>query len=963
MAGNYFLDKYGPQSALPGPMVIAPRLPEDQLKPAQAATSLVNSQLETKSKQQAIEKDALDLQLKKEQFDLAHMKPTSDVTGDAYIKTLPAGMQNMVRGVLAGNVNLGQRPMASPTGVAVLQAALNADPSFNMADYNLRYQTKNDAVNGKMGFNVNALNTALSHSGLVLDDVNAMDNSKAVGGIGGIIGRNIYNPIKNLYSRLSGDPSVTNFNALAPVMGGEYGKAFASGGGGTGSEREAFGSSVGQNDSMPQQYGVLDQYAKATQGKFAALDSQYQRGMGPNAHISDLISPDAKAAYDRLMALTKPGAQTNGNQNQPPIVGGMMPGANGGSGGGGMNGSSSLQAQPGGGGGAPLAPTTASFTRQPDPAMSAYLDRMIRSGASAEQINAGLPSGTDPVDPAQVKAAQQYLQSDAGKAYKGSIGNATRSVPQTLLQRVAASGPMTALNGAVRGATGGLSMLPAAALTSATTGQSLGNAMIGNEARFEGANTANGGVGTAGEVAGGIGGMMMGGAALGASRFAPMIAANPRLAALAGDIGYGSTYGATTNPESPLTGAGIGALSSLGGNIAGRGISHFAGGALGGIRNDAVDFLRNKNIPLTVGDTVGGSGPVGRTVKGMESVLSSIPGVGSMVKGRQRDEFKALNLGAMNDVAGGVTDTGAPGAEQMQNAVMGQGGLYDQALAGKQVRIDPTYMQNMPQLQASILNIPRVGPELHAGLDTAITPMIGQGGTLSGTDFKSVLRGIEQVKAGHSDDPLFASHIAPAADAVKDQLSGLFARQSPDVIPALNIADTAYGKMKTVQAAQKAAKNQPDGIFAPSQLNTADYNNTVKFGGANQAATTDRPFYDLATNAQNVMGDRIPDSGTFTRQAGAHALGLSGLTGIGGGLGYELGGDAGSAKSGAEDGMMTAGVLALLGTKRGQQMLVSGLLDRPDVMKNVGGYIVNNAKTGGMLGRAVAPPLFLQSGQ
>lgn len=89
-------------------------------------------------------------------------------------------------------------------------------------------------------------------------------------------------------------------------------------------------------------------------------------------------------------------------------------------------------------------------------------------------------------------------------------------------------------------------------------------------------------------------------------------------------------------------------------------------------------------------------------------------------------------------------------------------------------------------------------------------------------------------------------------------------------------ADAAYAKYVRLRNAGVAAANN-EGVFTPSQLMGAvkKADNSV---GKGAMATGDALMQDIATAGQNVLPNKIPDSGTAGR------LGLGILAG--GGLGY-----------------------------------------------------------------------------
>lgn len=214
----------------------------------------------------------------------------------------------------------------------------------------------------------------------------------------------------------------------------------------------------------------------------------------------------------------------------------------------------------------------------PYPEASAALDRLIRSNVSYEDANRqfqGNFPGAPPISRDEFARARQYAIDHPG--YRGSLGNATRDVPMespvgsfidpnnfvgTTRNSFAQSVPGAFLTKGVNAFGGGLPGLAAGEagrVTLDTMSQQHPTASFLGE--------------TGGAIAGTIGtGKLVGGGArlLERSPFlrpaATFLKDTPTRIPLLGDIVYGSTYGATQDPDHPLRGAVLGGGSALLGN-------------------------------------------------------------------------------------------------------------------------------------------------------------------------------------------------------------------------------------------------------------------------------------------------------------------------------------------------------------------------------------------------------------
>jgi hypothetical protein len=224
---------------------------------------------------------------------------------------------------------------------------------------------------------------------------------------------------------------------------------------------------------------------------------------------------------------------------------------------------------------------------------------------------------------------------------------------------------------------------------------------------------------------------------------------------------------------------------------------------------------------------------------------------------------------------------------------------------------------------------------------------------LTGGDYQQAMRGFKASRASAGGAaPGFEQEYRDAVTGAMDALKGQMQRGGgSSVVKALADADKANRLAKTLAAASGAAKNGASTgelqTFSPAQLNTAAYATAKKFRG-------ERPFADLADAGQEVLPSKIPDSGTGRRVA--QMLVVPGaLGGTGAGVGYV----AGDTQQGALTGAVTGALLAIGGTRKGQDLIVKALTGRPDAVKSLGRKIGQHS---GLLGSA-AVPLALKAGE
>jgi hypothetical protein len=586
--------------------------------------------------------------------------------------------------------------------------------------------------------------------------------------------------------------------------------------------------------------------------------------------------------------------------------------------------------QDGGGGG--FAPYGATMKTEANPqwkGVNQAVKGMIVAGRSPDEIKAFLNSKGIAGDAARgVDEAINYFR----KTGKDNFGVDVEKI------QVPMSGTEQFLNNAPQTRVG------TAAATALNAGGFGIPQMLAGGQGLDYLRSQNPGSAFAGDVAGVIGGTAALGRAGGAvaGRVAPNLLGGGSKAALgrqlATDATYGGIYGATTEGD-PLTGAATAALGSGLGMGIGKGIQK----GLTGVTDPAVQYLTQRGIPLTMGQTLGNRGVIGKTMNKLES----LPVLGDMMGARRLDGLQAFEREALKDVVapvgGSVTTGGAEGLAQAQGAVSQ---AYRDALSGVNVSPDQQFIQEAGQAMQTGAAVPKFGEDFTYAMNQEVGPLFGHGGNLSGPQLQSALQSIGKIRSGFGKNPdAMASYAADAAGQLDDALSNLVGRQAPDVMPAYNDAKGAFSRLAPFEKARIGAINQE--AITPAQLLRAVTSNTNKFGGRAAAARGDN-LTDLMRYGQDVLPSTVPNSGTADR--GLAALFLPAA--LGGGAAY----------SGLQENPGTAGLLATLAamsTKTGQKALQKALTSRPGSVRKAGG-LFGSRKAQRAIGGAITAPLLIE---
>lgn len=359
---------------------------------------------------------------------------------------------------------------------------------------------------------------------------------------------------------------------------------------------------------------------------------------------------------------------------------------------------------------------------------------------------------------------------------------------------------------------------------------------------------------------------------------------------------------------------------------AGKGIDAAIGAAAGGVTAGAVSGASNvvaprvregvkalleRGITPTPGQILGGA--AGK----IEERLSSLPIVGDMMAGGRRRAMEEFNVAAFNDVLApiGKKASGKTGREGIEDA--------EKAISDEYKRILPnvTFIEDAA-LTAEVNNLRQLASfmpdQQFKQFEKVLTEKVGKRlsptGTMDGETFKGLESELSQIAKGYRqsqsfDDRELGSAIQELVDVMRVSLE----RNNPMWAGELSKANQAWAKFKRVQRAATyvGSKEAEPGVFSPEQFQSAvKATDASKDKGA--FAKGQANMQDLSDAAKDVLGGKVPDSGTPQRIA-AMLLGT-------GGLGF------------VEPTTMAAtGLLTLPYTKLGQKAAAGLLARRPGI--------------------------------
>ena len=213
-------------------------------------------------------------------------QPAVALTGD---------LESQAQAIARGDV-----PM--PTGMgannrrnqALQNRVYQINPQYDPTVYKVREKTEKDFSTGKQGEAVKSMNVAVDHLDTLQGAATALKNGNLP----------IFNKIANDYAKNTGQPEITDFNALKSIVGSEVAKAVAGGATALG-DREEIRAEISAANSPAQLAGVIHKYQKLLAGQLSGLETEYKAGGGTDEKW-------AKKLNDRTRAILEP------HKNTPP---------------------------------------------------------------------------------------------------------------------------------------------------------------------------------------------------------------------------------------------------------------------------------------------------------------------------------------------------------------------------------------------------------------------------------------------------------------------------------------------------------------------------------------------------------------------------------------------------------------------------------------------------------------------
>lgn len=309
-----------------------------------------------------------------------------------------------------------------------------------------------------------------------------------------------------------------------------------------------------------------------------------------------------------------------------------------------------------------------------------------------------------------------------------------------------------------------------------------------------------------------------------------------------------------------LRGASIGTAFGAAGGIVAQGLAN----AVNPTVSSDVQKLIDEGVKPTFGQSLGPKAAAA------EEKLSSVPGLGDLIKDSQRNAVESFNRAAYNRVLApiGQTYDGEVGHAAVRKIGDTLSQAYDDLMPNLQFAPDA---QLQTDLASAARTKARMSKSAASQFDKIVNDVIPNGAP-SGSGLKNIESQLtfEIGRFGKSPDPNHQM-ISDALNNVRAAFMDNLARANPDAADSLNAIDEGWANLVRVE---RAAANGKDGVFTPEGLASAvkSADQSVRKRAVARGTAL---MQDLTDPGRAVLGKAYPDSGSPGRalMSGA-ALGM-----------------------------------------------------------------------------------------
>jgi hypothetical protein len=203
------------------------------------------------------------------------------------IAHLPAEVQNKIRAIATGRMNIKSTPITGASRDTLTNAVYSYFPGWDETIYTKRARALGNMAGGPEGRVVRAVNNLTDHLETATTLMDALQNKDM----------RLYNSVKNRFEEQFGVAAPSNVKAAAPIIAGEIMKVIAGTGAGGVHERfETAANTLNIAATPAQAVGALNTIKKLMAGQIKGLEQWYEN----NTYNTDFRSKIGKGALKYL---------------------------------------------------------------------------------------------------------------------------------------------------------------------------------------------------------------------------------------------------------------------------------------------------------------------------------------------------------------------------------------------------------------------------------------------------------------------------------------------------------------------------------------------------------------------------------------------------------------------------------------------------------------------------------------
>jgi hypothetical protein len=333
-----------------------------------------------------------------------------------------------------------------------------------------------------------------------------------------------------------------------------------------------------------------------------------------------------------------------------------------------------------------------------------------------------------------------------------------------------------------------------------------------------------------------------------------------KLKAAANLAGSGAATGAALSSTTDAPLAQDVAIGAVAAPVVG-GIASGVGKAISGRLRPDAEALKQAGVKMTPGQIMGG--PFQR----MEEGFGSIPILGDMVRNRRADALDTFNRAAANQamapVGQAIPKGMAPGNETIGHIADTLGGRYNDLYSKGIAKADKQFKVGLDRVIPKAQSLGQnQKDQLASILNAELRSRFAKSGQISGEDLQGAMSELKRTGRGLMSDRDFNDRqLGKVLMDVHDVLQKSVARNSPKgVAQDLKSNDLAYAMFTRLRDAASRTGSER-GVFTPNALLQA-VRNQDKSMGKGKFARGDALMQEFAAAGKNVLGNKVPDSGT-----------------------------------------------------------------------------------------------------